>query len=371
MQKYFLILAISLFLFACGGETAKEETTGFKLSVTIPDAETDTAFLKSYTDGEMKTLDSVTVDSSGVFVFEGEVEAPALRYLVIGKQRLEVFVENSELIITADSLKNLKDAEITGSKTQDEFKMYKAESEEFKVRMDTLYSKYRAASQAQDEKAIEALNAEYETIMDEKTAFVKEYVKKNPSSFVSPYIVRNELVYSLDYKELEEVVSSMDTALSKSELYQFLSNRVETLSKVAVGNDFVDFAQADSLGNDFSLSELKGNVILVDFWASWCGPCRRANPGVVEIYKEYHDKGFEILGVSFDESREKWLKAIEKDGLTWYHVSDLKGWKNAAGKMYGVMSIPHTVLIDKNGKIAAKNLSKEELKEKVAELVAQ
>jgi thiol-disulfide isomerase/thioredoxin len=107
----------------------------------------------------------------------------------------------------------------------------------------------------------------------------------------------------------------------------------------------------------------------VDFWAAWCGPCRRENPNNVSLYADYKDKGFEILGVSFDNNREDWIKAINDDGLTWPQVSDLKGWKSAAGKLYGVSSIPHTVLLDKEGVIIAKNLRGEELREKVAELL--
>ena len=115
--------------------------------------------------------------------------------------------------------------------------------------------------------------------------------------------------------------------------------------------------------------DIKGKVKLIDFWASWCGPCRGENPHVVEIYKEYHPKGLEIFGVSLDNNKEAWVKAIADDGLVWKHGSDLKGWQSAPAKLYSVTGIPHTILLDENNKIIAKNLRGDELKQKIAELL--
>ncbi|MEM6965833.1 MAG: TlpA disulfide reductase family protein, partial [Bacteroidota bacterium] len=129
-----------------------------------------------------------------------------------------------------------------------------------------------------------------------------------------------------------------------------------------------DFEQNTPEGNPMKLSDLRGKVVLVDFWASWCGPCRRENPNVVRLYNQYKDQGFEVLGVSLDKGKEKWLKAIEKDGLTWQHVSDLRGWGNTVAKQYSVRSIPHTLLLDQEGRILAKNLRGPELAKKLAEI---
>jgi peroxiredoxin len=122
-------------------------------------------------------------------------------------------------------------------------------------------------------------------------------------------------------------------------------------------------------GTQLKLSSLRGKYVLIDFWASWCGPCRKENPNVVRMYKQYHDKGFEILGVSLDNSKEKWMQAIQADGLTWKHVSDLAGWSSVAAKAYSVSSIPFTVLLDKNGKIIGKNLRGPALEEKLKEVL--
>jgi len=153
------------------------------------------------------------------------------------------------------------------------------------------------------------------------------------------------------------------TAKMKQEI-----KRAEAFSK---GGAAPDFTLPSPEGKDISLSDFRGKVLLIDFWASWCGPCRRENPNVVKVYEEYKDQGFEILGVSLDRKEERWLKAIEQDGLSWPQVSDLKGWQNAAAQLYGVRSIPHTVLLDREGKIIARNLRGPALEAKLKEVFGE
>jgi thiol-disulfide isomerase/thioredoxin len=136
-----------------------------------------------------------------------------------------------------------------------------------------------------------------------------------------------------------------------------------------VGGTAPDFAQDSPEGESINLSDLRGKVVLVDFWASWCGPCRRENPNVKRVYEEYKNKGFEILAVSLDRTKDRWLQAIEADGLPWLHVRDLKGWGNEVAQMYSVKSIPHTILLDAEGKIIARGLRGPQLEAKIAELL--
>lgn len=149
---------------------------------------------------------------------------------------------------------------------------------------------------------------------------------------------------------------------------QELERQLDLISRFVQGGVAPDFTQNDPQGNPVSLTDFRGKVVLVDFWASWCGPCRKENPHVVKLYQEYKDKGFEILGVSLDSKQDRWLDAIEKDGLTWTHVSDLKGWQNEVAGMYSVTSIPHTVLLDAEGKILGRNLRGAALDQKLAEV---
>jgi peroxiredoxin len=150
-----------------------------------------------------------------------------------------------------------------------------------------------------------------------------------------------------------------------------LADKIQTTGRLEAGGEAPDFSQNDPDGKPITLHGLRGKVLLVDFWASWCGPCRRENPHVRKLYDQYHEKGFDILGVSLDSDRQRWLDAIAKDGLIWHHVSDLKGWKNEAGQLYQVSSIPHTVLIDPQGKIIARNLRGPALEQKLAELLGE
>jgi thiol-disulfide isomerase/thioredoxin len=150
-----------------------------------------------------------------------------------------------------------------------------------------------------------------------------------------------------------------------------LEQQVASVASFMIGGQAPDFQQATPDGKMLSLSDLRGKVVLVDFWASWCGPCRRENPNVKRVYDEYKEKGFEILGVSLDRTEDRWLQAIEKDGLQWLQVSDLKGWKNEVALMYSVSSIPHTILLDAEGKIIARGLRGKQLEDKLAEIFAE
>ena len=147
-----------------------------------------------------------------------------------------------------------------------------------------------------------------------------------------------------------------------------LQAQIAQMKSFVVGGQAPDFTQSTPEGGEMSLSDLRGKIVLVDFWASWCGPCRRENPNVVRMYNKYKDKGFDILGVSLDKTHDRWLQAIEQDGLTWHHVSDLKGWSNEVAQSYGVRSIPHTILVDQEGRILARNLRGEALERKLEEL---
>jgi peroxiredoxin len=218
---------------------------------------------------------------------------------------------------------------------------------------------------------MDELRTESENIYNDQLDLIYSFIEEKKSSYMAPFVISRYLVYELDYLSLDSLLQQIDPSVHNSLDYIRLSQRVETLKNVAVGKTVTDFTLNDPSGNPVALSSFRGKILLIDFWASWCGPCRRENPNVVKLYNDFNDKGFEILGVSFDEDFNRWVGAIEDDQLTWPHVSDLQGWGSAAGKLYGINSIPATVLVDREGVIVAKNLRGDALREKLEEIYAE
>jgi len=367
MKKIVIIVLFASFIWSC--KTASEEKSGFNIDGSITNYEDSVIFLKKRESGEWITIDSAKV-TDGKFFLKGTIEQPEMCYLLNEKLRFRVpvYLENSNISITVD-VKNPKDAKITGSEAQKAFDAYTKEAKVYNDKLEDLYKQYSDAQEKGDEALVKKIDSTYYVIDDEKTAFTKSYIGNNNKSLAVPYILYRELSYSLDVEELDSMLHVIDTTLSSSVYYKLLDDKVKTLYNVAVGKKAPDFTLNDTTGTPVSLSQFQGKYLLIDFWAAWCRPCRAENPNNVKLYGDYKDKGFEILGVSFDDNREAWVKAIKQDGLTWTQISDLKGWNSAAGKLYAVSAIPHTVLLDKDGIIIAKNLRGEELRAKISELL--
>lgn len=196
-----------------------------------------------------------------------------------------------------------------------------------------------------------------------------EQVKANPSDTQTLKTIQRVGGYNPDYKELRALFKGMDRSVRRSSEGKQFNYYLKRLENSAVGKKAPAITQLTPEGEPFSLSELRGQYVLVEFWASWCPDCRKANPALVKTYSEFKDKNFEILGVSFDRKLEDWVAAIEKDNLTWKHISDLQSWQNAAGTLYGVRAIPQNILVDPDGIIVARNLHGEELNAKLRELL--
>jgi peroxiredoxin len=306
------------------------------------------------------------------------VETPDLMYVTFPDgSEIELFIENAMITIHGDSIQNTV---IAGSRSHDVYASYKAGYDSLDksfsrqwAEYDSVLTKYNAAKKSGKEMESRALYDQMSVIESLPGARMKEFsldfVKKHRSSYVAPVVLWKELAWSMDASEMESLVKGFDTSIQNSGYVIQLNERIETLKKVAIGSPAPDFTMNDSLGNPKKLSSYFGKVLLVDFWASWCGPCRRENPNVVAAYKEFGRKGFDIVGVSLDKNREKWIRAIGDDQLIWHQLSDLQGWNNAAGKLYGIRSIPSNLLLDQNGTIIAKNLMGDGLTNKLKELL--
>ncbi len=326
-------------------------------------------YLRYRIDGKTITDSAVTTD--GKFSFDGKVPEPQIAQLVTAapgkKEATSLFLGKgtTKVAITDVFLKGTAE----GTKEQDAFNQLNALTKPFSKEMDDLIRDYRKAAEAKDEAAQKKAETRMDEVDASRTAVIRKYLTDNPSTPIGMYLLNQVAGYELNATDIEPIFKSLPKKIRRYPSGKQFAERLEIAKKLTVGNPAIEFSQNDASGKPVSLSSFRGKYVLVDFWASWCGPCRAENPNVVKAYNKYKDKGFTILGVSFDEKKEKWEQAIQQDGLAWTHVSDLKGWSNEVGKLYGIRAIPQNVLLDPQGKIVAKNLRAEALDAKLAELL--
>lgn len=214
------------------------------------------------------------------------------------------------------------------------------------------------------------LNREYRQLLNERSQKQQQFVRDHPDSYFSVVAISESVSSKFDVDEIEPLFLSINEKYRETYSGKAFAQRIEAAKTIGIGKNAPDFTQNNPDGNPVSLSDFLGKYVLLDFWASWCGPCRQENPHLVKAYAAYKDKGFEILGVSLDnkDGKEAWVNAIEKDGLTWTQVSDLNAWNNAVARFYGVRAIPQSFLIDPQGIIIAQDLRGEALKKKLEEI---
>jgi len=324
--------------------------------------------LMALEDRNYVTYDSAFAEAGSPAVLTRGVDGVKSMYLTVedADGSVRMLVENSSYSLGG----TLEEPEIkTDSKAQNDLNAYNEKIRPITEKMTELVAELRKGPDPENPQKSDSLREAYYELYDKQRTIDSVYIGENPSSFASVLALRG-IFYTLDNEELEAALTRLDTPLQEMEEYKYMNGKLERMKAVAIGQKYTDFGLETPEGEMLKVSDVhQGNVLLIDFWASWCAPCRRVNPVVVEIYNTYHEKGFDILGVSLDRDSASWVRAIADDHLIWNHISDLKYWNSEGAELYGVPAIPHSVLIDRNGIISAKNLESDELKEAIESLL--
>jgi peroxiredoxin len=362
MIKSALLLAVLFPLSLLAQVTPKGFTLEGKL-----DGYPEGAEILFYKNGEnTETARTKLVNSK--FTIKGSVKEPILCFIIVGSEKpLEVYVENA--IISVKGKKATPPVyEVEGSASHKDFDLFLKGFMPQANQLSSLASTINTTVQGAER---DKLMAVYNTTRDNVQKVIDQFIKDKPKSVVAPFVLNVTYSFNEDIVMLENRFKLLDEKVRNSEAGNQLEKFINESKIGAIGTQAIDFSQPDTTGTPVSLSSFRGQYVLLDFWASWCGPCRTENPTVVESFKKFNKKNFTVLGVSLDRpgQKEKWVNAIHEDNLTWTHVSDLQFWNNSAAMLYKVKGIPQNFLIDPQGKIVAKNLRGPALEAKLCELL--
>lgn len=294
----------------------------------------------------------------GSFTLKGKVTEPYIHLLTYGDktQRLTLFLDNSNVTVNG-LVEAIGNAEVKGSPSHADFAAFNTEFSPLFERLTAIVKDINAGKPD----ANGAMRKEYESLLAAIQDKTDKFINARPSSYVSPFAAMIATQLKPEVAVTEKRYNALSPQVQKGYFGNLLAKNIADTKVGGIGTEAVEFVQNDTSGAPVALSSFRGKYVLIDFWASWCRPCRIENPTVVKAYNQYRSKNFTVLGVSLDRAKDPWIKAIADDNLTWTHVSDLKFWANEVAQKYKVESIPQNFLLDPNGKIIAKNLRGEDL----------
>jgi peroxiredoxin len=362
MKKYFILASLII----SSVQAQQKKDVGFRIEGHIKGIGEKTVVTLSDANKTADTL-ARTVVKDGLFVLRGQVTEPNLFVLNFesAKKKAPIFIGNESITINGD-MENLNDIQVKGSASETDFRAFEQGFNPYFAQINQLSQLANSSAPLLNKDSIN--NAYQKTVMAIQLK-VDSFIQLRKSSYVSPFllVVVNQL--SDDVFLLENRFERLSPQVQQSIYGKYLKEQIDNGKVGAVGTEAMDFIQSDTSGKPISLSSFKGKYVLVDFWASWCKPCRMENPNVLASYERFKAKNFTVLGVSLDRSRDAWIKAILDDKLAWSQVSDLKFWNNAVAVQYRIQQIPQNFLIDPNGKIVGKNLRGPDLDSRLCALL--
>ncbi len=375
-MKYFTLNALFFALLFCltVSSSSAQKKAGYLIKGTLTDLPSGKIYLKNASDGVTK-IDSSTIVNHK-FEFTGKVAEPAFYKLYIGDEGkgTQFLVENAEITVVAKKDSLYRSKIIGGPEYTTYMSFYNVDWKPVTAKAGEIYGRLDKANQGGkvqlDSATRTAFDNEFKALNLMNDSIVNAYVKRNSGSIGAAIVILDRYINYPYFDNARALMPLLSEKVKQSAFVKQINNALVLDAKTAKGQPAPLFSMADSDGKMINLADFRGKYVLIDFWASWCGPCRKENPNVVNAYRKYHDKGFEILGVSLDTKKDAWLGAIKADGLTWNHVSDLKGWANAAAAVYGVKSVPASFLIGPDGKVVAKDLRGEELHKMLESVLA-
>lgn len=369
-MKQIFIALIALLIIGC---SKKKE--GYSISGDLKNMEDGKMIYVSELDAnnQPKLVDSVAVKDGEFFLQMPEVKTPNLSFINIeGIGGNVLFVSENEPIEFKIYTDSIQASEVTGGEENKVFRSYLNHLKDLNTKVTTVRTDLRNNMMgSRDSLTMAKLQKEEEAIRNSDIAHKKKILKEHKDNFVSVLVLTDMLNLQAPPREVNELYKTISEDLKQTALAKTLKQNLDVLLVTEVGSKAPEFEAPNPDGKVIALKEVLGKVTLLDFWASWCKPCRVENPNVVNVYNKYHEKGFNIIGVSLDKEgqHDKWVEAIKEDNLTWNHVSNLQFWNDPVARLYNIKAIPAAFLLDENGIIVATNLRGEALEAKVKEML--